>query len=72
MRNAYFQMVNGEQLVADLPDQPPEPLDAQGALAALLVVQGVLPIEDAANAIGVTPEQLVTEAQGWAAAAGGD
>lgn len=49
----------------------PQPLDKMGALAALLVVQGVLPIEDAANIAGVTPDALVTEVQGWAAAGGG-
>lgn len=46
----------------------PQPLDPLGTLASLLVVQGVLPIEDAANAVGVTPQDLITEAQGWAAA----
>lgn len=46
----------------------PQPLDSLGALATLLVVQGVLPIEDAANAVGATPQQLIDEAEGWAAA----
>lgn len=47
--------------------QPPyEPLDATGALATLLVVEGVLPLQDAANAIHEEPEHLEHEAQAWA------
>lgn len=45
-----------------------EPLDPAGALATLLVVEGVLPLQDAANAVGQTPEALILEAQAWAAA----
>lgn len=48
---------------------PPQPLDRTGALAALLVVAGQLDLDDAANAVGVTPDALVTEAQAWAVAA---
>lgn len=48
----------------------PQPLGPIGALATLLVVEGVLPIADAANAVGATPQQLIDEAQGWAAAGG--
>lgn len=48
----------------------PQPLDPLGALATLLVVEGILPITDAANAAGVTPQQLIDEAEGWAAAGG--
>jgi hypothetical protein len=42
------------------------PLDAAGALATLLVVEGVLPIEDAANSQHTTPGHLVAEAEAWA------
>lgn len=49
----------------------PQPLNETGALAALLVAQGILPIHDAANAVGVTPQQLINEVEGWAAAAAG-
>lgn len=45
------------------------PLDAAGALATLLVVEGVLPIEDAANSQRTTPEHLIAEAEAWAIAA---
>jgi hypothetical protein len=46
----------------------PQPLDPTGALATLLAVVGTLTVEDAANAVGLTPDDLVTEAQAWAAA----
>lgn len=45
----------------------PQSLDPLGALTTLLVVEGVLPIQDAANAINVTPQDLINEAEGWAA-----
>jgi hypothetical protein len=49
------------------PDPPPfDPLDATGALATLLVVEGVLTLEDAAHSVGTTGEHLVHEAQAWA------
>ena len=41
------------------------PLDATGALATLLVVEGVVPLQDAANAIGEEPAHLVAEAEAW-------
>jgi len=46
----------------------PQPLDAIGALATLLAVQLVLSVTDAANAVGLTPTDLVNEAEAWAAA----
>jgi hypothetical protein len=60
-RPAYEAMVR--------PTNVPSPLPPTGALAALLVVEGLLDIKDAANAVRVKPEQLVTEALGWAAGA---
>lgn len=48
---------------------PPQPLDPVGALATLLAVTGALSVEDAANAVGLAPNQLVEEAQAWAVAA---
>lgn len=44
---------------------PFPPLDATGALATLLVVEGVLPIDDAAHSVGTVAEHLVHEAQSW-------
>lgn len=54
--------------VEEIPDLPKAPLDGLGALATLLAVESVLTVEDAANAVGLTPQDLVNEAQGWAAA----
>ena len=45
------------------------PLDPTGALATLLAVTEVLNVQDAANAVGLTPDDLVAEAEAWAAAA---
>ena len=42
-----------------------EPLGPTGSLATLLVVEGVLVLEDAANAIREEPEHLVAEAEAW-------
>lgn len=44
----------------------PQPLDATGALATLLAVESVLTVNDAANAVGLTPQDLITEAEAWA------
>ena len=52
----------------EIEDPPQEPLDASGALAALLATKGVLTTEEAADAVGLQPEQLVAEAEAWAAA----
>ena len=41
------------------------PLDTTGALATLLVVDGVLPLSDAANAIREEPAHLEHEALAW-------
>ncbi len=49
----------------EVPEPPQEPLDQVGVLATLNVVLGLWSVEDAANALGLTPEQLVAEAQAW-------
>lgn len=51
-----------------LPEVERLPLDATGALATLLVVTNTLAINDAANAVGLFPEDLIFEAESWAAA----
>lgn len=51
----------------ELEDEP-MPLDRTGALATLLAVTGTLTVEDAANAVHLTPDDLIAEAQAWAAA----
>ena len=59
--------VTSETALTGLPIIPPfDPLDATGALATLLVVEGVLDIDDAAHSVGTTGEHLVHEAQAWA------
>lgn len=47
---------------------PDTPLDKLGALATLLAVSGLATVEDAANAAGLRPEDLIVEAQSWAVA----
>ena len=46
-----------------IPSYPP--LDSTGALATLLVVLNIVPIEDAANAIHEEPAHLIAEAEAW-------
>lgn len=42
------------------------PMDHTGVLGALLVVEGVLPLADTANAVaGGDPDWLVAEAEAW-------
>ena len=48
------------------------PLDPIGVTATLNAVLGIWSLEDAANAAGVTPDDLIREAQAWAAAQGGN
>jgi hypothetical protein len=43
----------------------PQPLDATGSLATLLAVEQVLTVGDAANAVGLTPQDLINEAEAW-------
>jgi hypothetical protein len=44
------------------------PLDPAGVAATLNAVLGLWPLDDAANAVGLTPEDLVAEAEAWAMA----
>lgn len=46
----------------------PQPLDPVGALATLLAVTETLTTVDAANAVGLQPEDLIAEAEAWRAA----
>ena len=52
----------------DLPDPPQQPLTTAGALATLLVVTGILNLQDGANAVGLSSADLIAEAQAWAVA----
>jgi hypothetical protein len=51
----------------ELPNEA-TPLDPTGALATLLAVLEVTTVQDAANAVGLTPDDLIAEAQAWEAA----
>lgn len=49
----------------EVPDIP-TPLDAVGRLATMLAVTEVLSVADAASAVGLSPDDLISEAQTWA------
>ena len=68
MKHTYTNP-DGVTLTWETPDPPQAPLDPLGALATLLAVVGVASVDDAANAVGLTPQDLELEAQAWAAAA---
>jgi hypothetical protein len=68
MTTTYYRTPDGDTLTFEQPDPPRSPLDAVGASMTLLVVLGVVPIGDAANAVGLSPDDLVAEAEAWAAA----
>lgn len=55
----------------ELPDLPRPPLDPAGVLATLLAVLEVATVEDAANAVGLTENDLIAEAEAWAIASEG-
>jgi hypothetical protein len=66
----HYTDPNGKTHTWETPNPPPAPLDPTGALATLLAVVGTLTVQDAANAIGLTPDDLTAEAEAWSAAAG--
>ncbi len=66
MRHHYTDP-NGNTHSWETPDTP-TPLDRVGVLAALLAVLGLATLDDAANAAGVTPQDLVNEALAWGVA----
>lgn len=53
-RTVYEELIHG-----------PTPLDQAGSLATLLAVLSLATVEDAANAVGLKPEDLVHEAEAW-------
>lgn len=62
----FYTDPDGNQFEWEVEDPPQEPLDSVGALATLLAVEQVVSVEDAANAVGLTPSALILEAQAWA------
>jgi hypothetical protein len=57
--------INGNVVGFEMPDPDPQPLDATGALATLLVVDGVLALADAALALHQPEQALIDEAVAW-------
>lgn len=53
------------ETIFGLPVLVPQPLDTTGALATLLVVEGVLALSDAALAIQQSEQALIDEALAW-------
>jgi hypothetical protein len=49
-------------------DPPQQPLDTAGVIATLNVVLGLWSLQDAANAVGSSEQDLINEAQAWAVA----
>ena len=64
----HYTDPNGKTVTWETPDPPAPPLDPTGVIATLNVVLGLWPIEDAANAVGLVPADLVAEAEAWAVA----
>lgn len=50
-------------------DTPQQPLQGVQIMATLNAVLGIWSLQDAANAVGLLPEDLIAEAQAWAATA---
>lgn len=59
---------DGNHIGTDEVAKTQPPLDASGVLATLLAVQAIIPLADAANAVNLPPEALITEAIAWAVA----
>jgi hypothetical protein len=62
--NAAGETVQSETITG-LPVPVPQPLDTTGALATLLVVEGVLTLTDAALAVQQPEQALIDEAEAW-------
>ena len=56
---------NGIEISRETIVNPYPPLDSTGALATLLVVLNVIPLQDAANVIHQEPQHLIAEAEAW-------
>lgn len=50
-------------------DVPQQPLQGVQIVATLNAVLGIWSLQDAANAVGLSPAELIAEAQAWAVAA---
>jgi len=68
MTAAHYRTVDGQLLTFEQPDPPRAPLDAAGVMATLNAVLGLWSVGDAANVVGLTPDDLVAEAEAWSVA----
>ena len=68
MRHELY--VNGVLVSVEETPDIHTPLNTEGVIATLNAVLGLWTVEDAANAVGLTPADLVAEAQAWALAQG--
>jgi hypothetical protein len=66
MRHRIFDSAGTLLDEFDEPDGPRVPLDHSGVIATLNAVLGLWPLADAANAVGLTTDDLVAEAEAWA------
>ena len=64
----YYTDPTGKQFAIQQADAQPVPLDSIGVMATLNAVLGVWSLSDAANAVGLTEQDLINEAQAWAVA----
>ena len=67
MKNIYID-IHGVTHTWETPDIPTA-LDKIGVVATLNAVLGVWSLSDAANVAGVTPDDLIREAQAWSVGA---
>lgn len=65
MTTVHYIDADGAELVFEVDDPERGPLDSTGALATLLAVLEVVPVQDAANAVGLTVADLEAEAAAW-------
>jgi hypothetical protein len=63
----YYTDLNGKTHTWETPDIH-TPLDTNGVIATLNAVLGLWTLEDAANAVSLTENDLIAEAEAWAVA----
>lgn len=64
-----IEVYDGNGNLVEVEEAPDRPLFGVEVLATLLAVTGALTVEDAANAVGQTPDALIAEAEAWGIAA---
>lgn len=61
----YYTDPDGNTYTLEVPDPEPTPLDSVGALATLLVVEGVVDLASAADVVRLPQQALIDEANAW-------